>query len=159
MAKRNKTTKRQGGNRTKWTLKKRREFLEVLRTSCNVTLSARNVGLSRSGAYEAKERINTFSQAWDEAVAEAVDLLEGEARRRAFHGADKPVIYQGQLSTRVDPRTGETRPLTVKEYSDLLLIFLLKAHRPHKYRERHEISGPDSGPIEIRQIERVIVDP
>ena len=145
-------------NRTKWTPKKREEFLVRLRSSCNVTLSARSVGMSRSGAYEVKDRNKTFSQLWEEAIAEAIDLLEGEARRRAFHGADKPVVYQGQLSTRVDSTTGEVLPLTVKEYSDVLLIFLLKAHRPAKYREKYEISGPDEGPIEIREIRHVIVD-
>jgi len=27
----------------------------------------------------------------------------------------------------------------IKEYSDTLLIFLLKAHRPKKYRERYDV--------------------
>lgn len=153
-----KKAKKPGGNRTTWTPKKKNEFLDVLSTTCNVTLAAKSVGLGRSRAYELKDKSKVFSQRWDEAIGEAIDLLEGEARRRAFHGADKPVIYQGKLSTQTNPLTGEVRPLTIKEYSDLLLIFLLKAHRPHKYRERHEISGPDDGPIEIREIKRVIVD-
>jgi hypothetical protein len=40
-------------------------------------------------------------------------------------------------------------PLTVKKYSDSLLMFLLKAHRPDKFRERQSIehTGKDGGPI------------
>ena len=143
-----KKAKKRGGNRTKWTPKKKEEFLDHLRTSCNVTLSARAVGLSRSGAYEFKDksRNRKFSKEWDEAIAEAIDVLEGECRRRAYSGVAEPIHYKGQ---RVD---------TVQKYSDVLLIFLLKAHRPAKYREKYEISGPDEGPIEIREIRHVIVD-
>jgi hypothetical protein len=50
---------------------------------------------------------------WDEALEDACDILEAEAWKRA------------------------------RDKSDLLLIFLLKAHRPAKYREttRHEIDA------------------
>jgi hypothetical protein len=33
----------------------------------------------------------------------------------------------------------------IQEYSDTLLIFLLKGLRPEKYRERFEHSGPGKG--------------
>ena len=37
----------------------------------------------------------------------------------------------------------------VRKYSDTLLIFLLKAHRPKKYREtiHHAVTGEDGGPV------------
>lgn len=60
------------------------------------------------------------------AKQEARERLEYEARRRAMLGVDRPVIYQGQLMTYEDPRTEERRPLTIKEYSDSLMIHLLK---------------------------------
>lgn len=53
--------------------------------------------------------------------------LEDEARRRAFEGFDKPIVHQGVITD------------TVKEYSDTLAIFLLKAHFPEKYRERSSV--------------------
>jgi len=40
----------------------------------------------------------------------------------------------------------------VRKFSDLLLIFLLKAHRPAKFREttRHELTGAEGGAIDVR---------
>jgi hypothetical protein len=37
----------------------------------------------------------------------------------------------------------------VREYSDTLLIFLLKGARPQKYRDnvRQEVSGPNGAPL------------
>ena len=53
-----------------------------------------------------------------------VPNLEDEARRRALQGVEKPVFREGR-------QVG-----TVTEYSDTLLIFLLKARRPEKFRDR-----------------------
>lgn len=57
----------------------------------------------------------------------AVLGLEDEAHRRAFEGVDKPVFYQGDECG------------TIREYSDTLAIFLLKAHNPEKYRENSKV--------------------
>src|SRR5262245_35751476 len=50
---------------------------------------------------------------------------------------------------KVEPPQARFVPLTVKKYSDSLLMFLLKAHRPDKFRERQSIehTGKDGGPI------------
>ncbi|MBX6773030.1 MAG: hypothetical protein IRY83_14975 [Chloroflexi bacterium] len=64
-----------------------------------------------------------------------MDALEAEAWRRAVDGVERPVYQNGQ-------RVG-----AVREYSDTLLIFLLKGGRPQKYRERYELSGPQSQPL------------
>jgi len=56
------------------------------------------------------------------------DQLEAEAVRRAFRGVRRPV-YQGGLLAGY-----------LTEYSDQLLIVLLKAMRPERYRERSEVS-------------------
>jgi len=66
-----------------------------------------------------------FAEAHDEAIA----TMEDEAIRRAVHGVDKPV-YQGK------ELVGH-----VREYSDVLLIFLLKGARPEKYRERYQVDS------------------
>lgn len=80
-------------------------FLEALRDSGNVRFATQKAGVSRDAAYKARERSPDFSAAWDVAIDEAVDLLEASAWQRA------------------------------RVTSDTLLIFLLKAHRPAKYRE------------------------
>jgi hypothetical protein len=95
-----------------------------------------------------------FARDFAEARADAADNLEREAMRLAVKGIDRPVIYRGQLSTgRIDkngqhvpegsPDATGVVPLTIKEYSDTLLIFLLKAACPEKYRDRYYRSVPD----------------
>ena len=103
-------------------------FLAALARSANVRLSASAACISRKTAYEHREKDAAFAAAWDTALEEACDLLEAEARRRAVEGVDDGVWYKGK-------KVGK-----LIRYSDTLLIFLLKAHRPEKYREnaRHE---------------------
>lgn len=99
----------------------RPKFLETLRESGVVTHSAQVAGVGHRTVYKHREIDPEFAKQWDEAVAEAIERLELEAVRRA------------------------------RDYSDLLLIFLLKANKPDKYREtrRFEVSGPLGGPVEI----------
>ena len=133
-------------NRTKLTKTRREKFLAILRTCCNVTVACRDIGIARITAYEHRDKDPEFSAAWDNALEEAVDLLEAEARRRALEGVARP-IYHGGVQCG-----------SVQEYSDGILQFLLKSHRPHKYRERYEFTGADGGPIEVREIRRVVID-
>lgn len=88
-------------------------FLTTLRKSGNVSQSARSAKIARRTAYARREIDEEFKAAWDEAIEEATDDLEEEARKRAI------------------------------KTSDTLLIFLLKANRPGKYREtiRQEHTG------------------
>lgn len=102
-------------------------FLSALAESGNVSHACLQVQIARSTAYEARERHEEFAAAWDEAVEFAADAMELEARRRAVEGTDEPVFYKGM-------KVG-----TIRRYSDTLLIFLLKAARPTKYRERVQL--------------------
>lgn len=118
------------------------KFISALARTGNVTVAARAARISRTAAYEKRTEDEAWGKLWDEAIETAGDLLEEEARRRAHTGVLKP-IYQGGA------RVG-----SVREYSDTLLIFLLKGARPAKYRENHrvEVSGPGGGAIPIREI-------
>lgn len=126
-------------HRAKLTPEKKREFLTILSQTCNVTKAAQALGIARRTAYDHRESDPEFLTAWDNAIEEAVDLLEQEAQRRAFNGTQRPVFHQGAQCG------------VIQEYSDTLAIFLLKAHRPKKYRERSSVehSGPNGGPIAI----------
>jgi hypothetical protein len=84
----------------------RPQFLAALRNSGNIRASCQAAGVSRQVVYDHRRRSAEFRQQWDEALEDAIDVLEAEARRRAMQS------------------------------SDTLLIFLLKAHRPEKYSER-----------------------
>lgn len=109
------------------TPEKRRTFCKELAETANVSKSAKKIGVSRTRVYEIRKEDSVFAEQWDEAVDRGVDALEEEARRRAYKGTNKPVFYQGVECG------------TIREYSDTLMIFLLKAARPEKYRERHEV--------------------
>jgi hypothetical protein len=99
-------------------------------------------GLSRRSAYDWREADEAFREEWDAIVDKHMDALENEIYRRAYQGTNKPVFYQGE-------KCGE-----VKEFSDTLAMFILKGHRPEKYREniKQEIGGPNSGPIQVNVV-------
>lgn len=108
----------------RWTARKRRAFFMTLSITGNVSEAARASKVSRSHAYALKMADPEFATAWMDALETATDLLEAEARHRAVEGVEQPHFHQGQV-------TG-----SVRKYSDSLLMFLLKAHRPEKYRDR-----------------------
>src|SRR5690349_20966768 len=83
----------------------RLKFLDGLRMHGMVTQAAIEAGIHRNTAYFERQRDPEFAKEWEEALDRGVDMLEDVAKKRAFEG------------------------------SDVLLIFLLKAHRPEKYRE------------------------
>jgi N-methylhydantoinase A/oxoprolinase/acetone carboxylase beta subunit len=106
-------------------------FLSALRNSGNIRASCQAAGVTRQAAYKARERSQEFASQWDEALEEAIDTLEAAAWTRARDGVVRrdPIMYQGQ-------KVGEK---VIVEYSDTVLIQLLKAHRPEKYRERFDV--------------------
>lgn len=139
-------------------------FLNHLRTSCNISASARAVGVSSSTVYALRERDADFRASWDEALEDAYDVLEAEARRRAFEGVEEPVVYQGaqQWLTKhwiasdgeenweyVRDERGNRVPLTVTKYSDGLAQFLLKGYRRKKFGDKTELTGADGGALII----------
>lgn len=110
-------------------------FCAVLAETGNVSMAMRGAGLGRTALYEWRKEDPEFAKHWDEALMNGVEALEDEANRRAFHGTDEPVYYLG----------GQCG--VVKRFSDTLAIFLLKAHKPLKYRERFEHTGKDGVPL------------
>lgn len=92
-----------------------KKFLELYRKSCNVTLSAQGVKITRDAVYQRRKAYPEFAAIMDTVKDEAIEILEGIGWQRA------------------------------QRQSDTLLIFFLKANRPEKYKEtqRHELSNPD----------------
>ena len=97
-------------------------FLAALVDTVNVTLTCRRADIPRRTAYDWREADEGFARKWDDAVDEGIDLLEAELHKRAFEGVERPVYYKGE-------QVG-----TWRFYSDALAMFLLKAHRPERYR-------------------------
>ena len=119
-------------------LKQRTTFLAALCEMGNVTASAGAAGFSRAQAYALRSEDVSFAAAWDDAVAEACDRLEAEAWRLAVVGVEEPVI--GRVGKDRDGilKNADGENLVIKKYSDTLMVTLLKAHKPDKYRERSE---------------------
>ena len=113
----------------------KRKFLCELRRTCNITRASQKINISRVTAYSAKKVNPEFAAAWENALQEGIDLLEDRARQRAFEGIERNIYYQGKVIG------------NQKEYSDGLTMFLLKAHRPEKYRDNQNINLQQSGGV------------
>lgn len=100
------------------------DFLAALTLSPNVTAACREAGITRKGAYLARQSDPEFAAAWDSALDESTDELVGEMYRRAVQGTKKPVYQGGELVGHI------------QEYSDTLAIFLAKCHRRDVYGDQ-----------------------
>ncbi len=128
-------------------------FLAALAINGNVSKACEAAGVkSRMTAYRARLNHPDFASLWDAAYEQAMDILEEEARRRAHDGLVRYKFDKGKPI--LHPVTQE--PYYELEYSDTLLIFLLKGGRPEKYRERHDVTAG----VDVRQrvIEEVVED-
>lgn len=127
---------------TSRTSKRDAAFFAALAQGAPVTQALATCGYTRSSAYRWKDEDPAFAQQWEQAVDTAVELMEREADRRAIEGVLEPVYWRGQ-------KIGE-----VRKYSDVLLIFRLKALRPDKYRDnvRQENVGDSGGPVTFRVV-------
>ncbi len=119
----------------------KKAFLQDFAKTGNVSESCLNVGIGRRATvYDWQELDDQFAAGWREAELVSTEVLEAEARRRAVTGVPRLKFDRGVAVT--DPSTGE--PYVENEYSDTLLIFLLKARAPEKYRERVQMQHADA---------------
>jgi len=127
---------------------KRAAFLAAYRNTGNIKLACEAAQIGRSAHYRWRASDPDYAEDFERAKGDAVDVLEAEARRRAVDGwVEKVGWYKGQAGG------------TVRRYSDVLLIFLLKGAAPEKYRERVEVSGAmakiDFGRMTDEQLSRI----
>jgi hypothetical protein len=138
----------------------REPFLEALRNVPVVQYACDAAGITRPTAYNHRNADKDFAEAWEDAMEAGVDRAEQEAFRRAVHGFEEPVIYQGVLSTTVardaagepvlDAMGEMVRvPLTVRKHSYGLLSLVLKGRRKKVYAERTELTGADGGSLAL----------
>jgi len=136
-----------------------RAFLIAYAMTGNITKSARAAGIDRVTHKNWLEHEGpageAYRAAFEDAKEMAADLLEGEAWRRAvrvlvrykFTKDGDPIIH---------PKTGQ--PYFELEYSDTVLLALLRANRSEKFRDRIEHSGPKGGPIETKAVDELTDD-
>jgi len=101
-------------------------------------------GATRATVYKRKKDDELFKARWEDAQAQAVEVLANEARRRAFEGVDKPLMYKGK-------KVG-----AVKERSDKLIEFLLSSWDRSTYG-RH-VKQEHSGHNQVAPTETDMID-
>ena len=110
--------------KVKLTRARQERFLEALADTGSVINAVAVAGTSRTRVYELRKADPVFAAAWEEAEDIAADRLEEEARRRAVEGVAEPLVSAGKLV-----RGDDGKPITVRRYSDNLLLALLKTRR------------------------------
>lgn len=104
-----------------WTSRVRTAFLEALADLGQVRAAARAAGVSPQRVYRERQKCPEFAKAWKEAMDLALDALEETLLDRAMNGVEKQVYYGGKSCG------------SVRQYSDALAMFLLRARRPETY--------------------------
>ena len=134
---------------------KKRAFLAAMSNTANVLRAAQIAGVDRDNHYLWLKKDSEYAAAFEIAWQRGMDALEAEAVRRACEGVSKPIFHGGKRTIDVvqNPdgsikRDASGRPMgipaAVREYSDTLLIFLLKGRNPTVFGDRlkQEHSGP-----------------
>lgn len=112
-----------------WTPERQRAFIGALSDSGVVMEAARSVGMSDAAAYKLRRApgAESFAAAWDAALQTASGRLVDIAFDRAINGIDDVVVDK------------EGRHLyTKRKYNDRLLMFLIRAHAPERYRHANQ---------------------
>lgn len=114
-----------------------KRFLESYAETGNIHHACREAGVSRSTFYRERARNDEFNELALDAIDAAVDRLELEAWNRAAEGETRI-----RTETTIDAK-GRTITKRIEETvkSDSLLMFLLKAARPEKYRENYDLKA------------------
>jgi hypothetical protein len=108
--------KMQGPNK-----RKKENFLKALENGETVTSAAAALKINRPDLYRWRCDDAAFDEAWVSAWSFGADMLEEEAIRRAVEGVEKPVFRGGEIVGHV------------RDYSDSMLMFLLKARKPELF--------------------------
>ena len=123
-------------------------FLIALAQTGNASVACRASMMPRREVNALRQTNREFASAFQEAMDEAADMLEAEAWRRALEGVAEPFVRSGKPV--FDPNTGEA--ITVRRYSDVLLMLLLRGSKPNKYAARPTMFARDDTAQIIKEI-------
>ena len=143
------------------------DFLLALSKTGIVSRACRDARVGVSTVYQKKAADAQFARRWSVAMREAVDEAEAEMRRRAIDGVVRKVYHQGQIvgtwrdasGNKVKEGTEGAKFVeeTVREYSDQLLLSLLKKRHP-LYREKNTLAEPVQVNVENNtNVQQVVV--
>lgn len=121
-----------------WTPQRQVDFIAALADTGCVEHAARQVEMSVNSCYRLRRSPGgeAFAAAWEAAIAQAARRLVDIAFDRAIHGTDEPVF--DKEGRRVGRRMRQ---------NDRLLMFLLRAYLPERFRHAHEsVRRPGEAP-------------
>lgn len=163
---------------SRWTRKlnkNQKGFLKAFGCCGNIVKAASHSGVHAKTHYYWKRTSESYREAFAYAQETACEIWEAEAVRRAVDGVSTIETYRGEPimvalrnengdvvteskfnedgSPKLDASGAQVtgavlHPLTKKEYSDKLLIELLKHHNPARYNPALKIESEVSGVIE-----------
>ncbi len=108
-------------------------MINVVSATGSIAVAMRETGISRTNINRRRERFPEFAEAFQSAMEYFREgTLERAAHTRAVDGVLEPVFYKGD-------RCG-----VVRKYSDTLLVKLLEANLPEKFRNKAENTAPGS---------------
>lgn len=113
-------------------------FLAALEQSGVIAKACRAVNISRTTIWERRRDDAEFKAAFDNALTAGALLLEEEAVRRAKDGVRRIKFNPKTGEPYIDPDTG--KPYQELEYSDAILLALLKRHFPQYHEKPSEVS-------------------
>lgn len=121
-----------------WTPGRQRQFIEALADCGSVDQAARVVGMTKQACYQLRRAPGSegFCNAWTAAIDTASKKLIDEAFERAIVGTDEPVFDRD--GRRVGRRLRQ---------SDRMLMFLLRAYMPERFRHAsRDVRRPGEAP-------------
>jgi hypothetical protein len=115
-------------------------FLDILAQTGIERRGREAIGCSHEVIRQWRKNDAAFAQGYVDALDTASDTLFEEARRRAYEGVEREKVIGSGDSARF---------ITEVQYSDTLMLALLKATRPEQFADRtkSELSGPGGAPL------------
>ena len=152
---------------------KQTAFLAAFAECACITRAAEAAKVARASHYKWLRDDPEYPARFEEARTQSVDVLIAEATRRAKDGTERLKFHQGELiriplldadgAPVIDPESGEPRmtPYVERQYSDTMLIFLLKAADPTRFNDRLMVESQQTiqhsgtpSPEEVRAVVR-----
>ena len=148
--------------------RKQARFLAAYREIGIIKAACKAAKISRQTYYEWRDHDEAFRTQLPEAKEEANESLEMVADEQA-RGIWEPVVSMGKIvyeevpdldeegNQKLDihgqPQYKRGKMLMLRKRSPSVLITLLKATMPEKYKERMEYTGKDGGPIKVEHVD------
>jgi hypothetical protein len=148
-------------------------FLKIFRETANIKHSCKVAGISRQTFYEWRNNDEVFKAQLATAELEANDTLEYAGHDRAVNGVPSYVVSNGHLVYEEIPAFDEEgkpkldrygkqeylrgRPIVERKYSDTLLITLLKARMPEKYKDKSQVEHSGAVGVDVAGFKELLM--